>query len=506
MQASKKPIATIFIIAAPLLILAFYGAVAYTDRYCSLMIHGEGQFIENASVVFLSVGGMFAVGSAVRWQRREGHRHWFFLGLGGLLALAALEELSWGQHLFGFKTPAPILERNAQEEMNLHNFLGIRYLYLIYIPALIYGLLPLAAEREPIASLRARGLLAVPPLALVPLLTISSLISLRLLIDSDNIVTFTYSEVGEMTYALGLAMSMLIHWRALYQGPPRAGRTEAAAWTAVAVLFAAVMAAGMVGSVTHRCRYPENRALARLIDEQTGPEDAIIFVGEAQDARIILKASTRRSEHFYALPGERVPEAAGDILETCEEVLVVYFQASLEAIGVIEETFARRAYPLDRSWHDDIRLDRYLAGEPDDRLRWTPSDARFGDHITLSGFTREPEGGIAPGDAFGVALLWQTGAVLETSYKVFVHVYDAGGALVTQHDGFPAADLIPTTIWLPGESVIDRHGIVLPTSVPPGRYEVAVGLYDPASGERLPVTLADGSTGDKVYLPPLEVR
>lgn len=52
---------------------------------------------------------------------------WWFKGACFLLALFCLvvagEEISWGQRLFGFKPPDVFLERNFQQEANLHNVL-----------------------------------------------------------------------------------------------------------------------------------------------------------------------------------------------------------------------------------------------------------------------------------------------------------------------------------------------------------------------------------------------
>ena len=44
-----------------------------------------------------------------------------FLLLAILMFLAAGEELSWGQRIFGAKTPAWFADRNIQKEINLHN-------------------------------------------------------------------------------------------------------------------------------------------------------------------------------------------------------------------------------------------------------------------------------------------------------------------------------------------------------------------------------------------------
>jgi hypothetical protein len=44
-----------------------------------------------------------------------------YLGLALLFFFGAGEEISWGQRIFGFKTPAPLAQVNKQDELNLHN-------------------------------------------------------------------------------------------------------------------------------------------------------------------------------------------------------------------------------------------------------------------------------------------------------------------------------------------------------------------------------------------------
>jgi hypothetical protein len=48
------------------------------------------------------------------------------LAFAGLLFVVAMEEISWGQRLFGFGTPPLIAEHNAQGEMSLHNLGGFQ--------------------------------------------------------------------------------------------------------------------------------------------------------------------------------------------------------------------------------------------------------------------------------------------------------------------------------------------------------------------------------------------
>jgi len=44
-----------------------------------------------------------------------------YLGMALLFFFGAGEEISWGQRIFGFKTPEPLAQVNKQDELNLHN-------------------------------------------------------------------------------------------------------------------------------------------------------------------------------------------------------------------------------------------------------------------------------------------------------------------------------------------------------------------------------------------------
>ena len=107
-----------------------------------------------------------------------------------------------------------------------------------------------------------------------------------------------------------------------------------------------------------------------------------------------------------------------------------------------------------------------------------PLDVRFDDGVVLAGYAVEPD---------ALVLYWHPTATPRRDYKVFNHVLDAAGAIVAQRDAVPADWTRPTTGWLPGEYVVDRH----PIAVPPGAATVRVGLYDPISGERLPPGYVD---------------
>jgi hypothetical protein len=80
------------------------------------------------------------------------------------------------------------------------------------------------------------------------------------------------------------------------------------------------------------------------------------------------------------------------------------------------------------------------------------------------------------------------------------------GEPLAQHDGVPAGGARPTTGWLPGEVVVDRHALALPEYLAPGPYLLIAALFDPARpGEPRPVVEQDGESRDFVVLRRLDV-
>jgi hypothetical protein len=112
----------------------------------------------------------------------------------------------------------------------------------------------------------------------------------------------------------------------------------------------------------------------------------------------------------------------------------------------------------------------------------TPVDALFGDALRLMGYQLHQEG-----DQLTVSLHWRAERLMEKDYKIFVHVLDpATGARVAQDDSMPLRWAHRTTYWSAGEAVTDDIPLSL-QNAPAGVYHVVVGVYEPETGERLPV-------------------
>jgi hypothetical protein len=116
---------------------------------------------------------------------------------------------------------------------------------------------------------------------------------------------------------------------------------------------------------------------------------------------------------------------------------------------------------------------------------------RLGDSISLLGYDLSSHTARA-GQDVTVTLYWRAEADGEDWFKVFTHLVGAQRMLLTQHDSLPDSGAAPTSEWVAGEVIVDRHTLSLPSDAPGGVYTVTVGMYSPDTGERLVARDASG--------------
>lgn len=121
-------------------------------------------------------------------------------------------------------------------------------------------------------------------------------------------------------------------------------------------------------------------------------------------------------------------------------------------------------------------------------------EADFGGQIMLYGY--DLNHAAAPGATLTLRPYWRILNPPANNYNIFLHLYPAEDttALLAQADGAPAAESYPTLLWDdPAETIIGREQrLTLPDDLPPGEYQLALGLYDWATLERLPVQAETG--------------
>jgi 4-amino-4-deoxy-L-arabinose transferase-like glycosyltransferase len=114
------------------------------------------------------------------------------------------------------------------------------------------------------------------------------------------------------------------------------------------------------------------------------------------------------------------------------------------------------------------------------------SSVRFGEAIALTHAMVVPEQ-----EGVGVELCWEALQSLSADYTVFVHLRGASGEPFDTGDGPPMQGAFPTSMWHPGDTVLDVHRLMPISGKEEQGKSIVVGLYEPEGGSRLPASVGD---------------
>jgi len=151
----------------------------------------------------------------------------------------------------------------------------------------------------------------------------------------------------------------------------------------------------------------------------------------------------------------------------------------------VEEWLAQHAFKASDEWYGIFRLCLY--GSPGEMSEPIPLDIQLGSDISLRGYQINSQS-ISPGQILSLSLDWQALAPPDRNYQVFVQLLNPEGQLAAQRDSQPLDGFRPTSTWHPGHEITDRCGLLLPDTLPPGVYQLVVGMYDGETGQRLKVS------------------
>lgn len=100
--------------------------------------------------------------------------------------------------------------------------------------------------------------------------------------------------------------------------------------------------------------------------------------------------------------------------------------------------------------------------------------ANFGNLFWLVGYDLD-QSRVKPGQTIELALYWQPQENLDRDYRVFVHLVNPNGAVVTQWNTEPMFGYYTTGLWRRGAIVTDLFPIRIPPDVLPGIYRFEIG-------------------------------
>ena len=309
-------------------------------------------------------------------------------------------------------------------------------------------------------------------------------------------------------YILALLPFALLLQAAAATLPPAPWRL--AARTALVPVLAAHVSAYAALATGAPIAYGDDPTFAYLAG-QARPGDVLLFSDPQRRARYRLGggalptavAQTAVARYLLVSPAQADATVAA-LIPRYRRIWYVESSQRATAGTLVPAPLSARAYFVEQRSFDSPRPElhqflattlRLYATDPPDTARRL--DATFGGKITLE--TAAYTGLAAPGRSLELRLRWRADRPPAPAYTVVVHLVDASGRLVAQHDGPPVNGLHPTGGWAAGEEVDDRRGVPLPGDLRPGEYRLKLGLY--RGPERL--ALPDGASA--ITLGPVSV-
>ncbi|MFC1961041.1 hypothetical protein ACFLYO_10055, partial [Chloroflexota bacterium] len=154
----------------------------------------------------------------------------------------------------------------------------------------------------------------------------------------------------------------------------------------------------------------------------------------------------------------------------------------------------------------DLRVAPPVSENP---LPRPPATMVLGDLLNVAGLavavagepvSADEEWVAAPGQTVTVDITWQPFERPPVDYSAFLHLSPGEDLPPVAQADMTLGGTFPSGVWLPGDEITDRLTLILPDDLPPGVYDLLLGVYYWQTGERLVVTLDGEPSGDRVGL------
>lgn len=238
------------------------------------------------------------------------------------------------------------------------------------------------------------------------------------------------------------------------------------------------------------------QAAQQLADKPAGP--LLLYIPE-QSAYYSLYDQSDRAYLIPAITSD--PQARAELLDRLigheRDLYALYWGVDeVPQMANLPTWLNQELFPVSEEWIGNLRLVTYDVPSAPLAAMQTARTVQLGNAIQLVGYTTERT------DNLHLSLFWRALEPIAERYKVFVHLLDETNTIVSQQDGEPAGGQLPTDTWPAAQAaaagntdiIRDNRAIVLPPNLPNlSGYKLAIGMYNPVSGERLPLTDPDGT-------------
>jgi hypothetical protein len=226
-----------------------------------------------------------------------------------------------------------------------------------------------------------------------------------------------------------------------------------------------------------RSRDYEARQRWEIILDQPLADNAILVSNDRDEIvpLVYLQQIERRAQDMLGLfplispdPGwSDLNTTLSSSLDSGRSVYTIKTMPGIEALYQVEAMDGDLTHVVDRQLAPDPSFEMPYG----DYLRWLNLDW-WGDAV--------------PGGVMTVVIYWRVTETPPTTWHSFLQIYNEAGEKIKQADDHrPGGDYLPSSLWRPGNIVVDSFVMPLPDVLPPGGYTLVAGFYDPETGERM---------------------
>jgi hypothetical protein len=265
------------------------------------------------------------------------------------------------------------------------------------------------------------------------------------------------------------------------------------------LLIGGCVASYPMGRAYSHSRYilePDRATVIRFLNTQVDGDNQASLIFTEQTLYVRFYPFLRKTFSMHV-----VKHADEGLAEIASEHNQIWLLQEPEAVPPVKQWLDENRHLLAHYRFREVELRRYSV-QPD---RSSPPLANLGNRVRLLSY-RIDSTQVKAGEEVCLTLYWQAVRRMDTSYTVFTHLLGEDGNIWGQKDNPPASGQSPTLGWLEDEVIEDRYVIPIQANTPPGTYQIAVGMYDPRSMERLPVLDQGGHPQEDRVLLPQEIH
>jgi hypothetical protein len=115
---------------------------------------------------------------------------------------------------------------------------------------------------------------------------------------------------------------------------------------------------------------------------------------------------------------------------------------------------------------------RAITGPPEHLINMTLDGS-----LTLVGYDLDPTEPV-PGEELQLSLYWRVAQDLSKDYHTYVHLLNDEGQAIAQSDHRPGQEYYPSSLWKPGETLLDVHVVPVPGETGVGVVTLVAGAYE----------------------------